>query len=271
MSADEPPDVTLTFNADAIVAAVARAMKDSLEVIAIAFRAIDTADLSKPPVAPRAFFTFTVDAGSMDPSERRTAYENWLLSKGLQELARALKKALEHVYLYVHMVPQPPRRTTWGEVEQQIEALKARANGLPFPDLLKSVSDKLTAPLQFADEYLSLQKIRNCMEHRAGIVGVKDTKGRPRLRLILPSLDIVLMQNGTETILERHPEQRIEADTQIVVRRGTMTREYSLGERIVLTIDDFQRIAQACHIFTVDLKSKLPGLVSTPATGSPTP
>jgi hypothetical protein len=256
MSVDEPRTVMLQFNADAIVMPVARATKDSLEVIAIAFRAIEAADLSKPPVAPRTFFTMTVNSGSMDPSERRTAYENWLLSKGLQELARALNEALQEAYLCIHMMRRPPRTTTREEVEREIEDLRSRANGLKFPKLLNSVSDKLTTPLQFIDEYLSLQKVRNCIEHRAGVVGIKDTNGGPTLKLILPSLDVVLVEAGRETLLEGQPG-RLKADTQIFVRRGTMVREYSLGERIVLTIDDFQKIAQACHFFAEDLKSKL--------------
>jgi hypothetical protein len=266
----EPLAVTMTLHGEAVTAPVLRAMKDSLEVLGIAFTALDALDYTNIPSIPRSFLNFTVTTKEpLDAAERRAAYENWLLAKACQEMARALNEALQAAYFYLEMIGKPHEITTWGAVQEKMAEVKARANRMFFPELLKSVSEKLKTPLQFAEQYQSLQDMRNCMEHRAGIVGPKDTGGGTVLRLTLPSLDMVLQQDGVETILEAEPEQIMKAGSHIIIRKGIMTRDYALGERVVLTVTDFQKIAQACYIFTADIATKLPGVEPAKALSAP--
>ena len=50
----------------------------------------------------------------------------------------------------------------------------------------------------------------------------------------------------------------VEKDTLLKLRRGTMVKSFEVGERIAITPNDLNRIAQACFYFAKDLQSKLP-------------
>jgi hypothetical protein len=50
----------------------------------------------------------------MTANERYDLYENWLLGKGFQELARGVHETLEEALLFVEMVKYQPGQTTWG-------------------------------------------------------------------------------------------------------------------------------------------------------------
>jgi hypothetical protein len=48
----------------------------------------------------------------------------------------------------------------------------------------------LTTPLAFGAEFLSIQKVRNCLEHRGGVVGTQDADIDGILRLSFPRFKI---------------------------------------------------------------------------------
>jgi hypothetical protein len=129
------------------------------------------------------------------------------------------------------------------------------------------VNGSLQSPLAFEAECLSLQKVRNCLEHRAGIVGLDDTKGADALHLVLPVLQVFLIRDGVEVELQYDmgEEGVVLAGQPIYLRRGSRERVYKLGERIQLSPADYQEITQACWMFVSDLGKKLPGTpLSTP-------
>ncbi|MBU1348200.1 MAG: hypothetical protein KKA16_14770 [Alphaproteobacteria bacterium] len=59
-----------------------------------------------------------------------------------------------------------------------------------------------TAPLIFDAELQSLQKGRNCLEHRSRIVTERDCDGAEALELVLPRLAVLTMIGGEEQELQ---------------------------------------------------------------------
>ena len=77
-------------------------------------------------------------------------------------------------------------------------------------------------PLHFEKEFFSLNKVRNYLEHRNGVVGQRDLdKTTGMLELSLPCLKIFAEQDGTD--IELVPGSRFEKDTIIAVKRVTRT------------------------------------------------
>ena len=62
----------------------------------------------------------------------------------------------------------------WSDFQAAMASAHKEATKLNFPDLLDAVNKRLKTPLHFEDEFLSFQKVRNCLEHRAGIVSPAD-------------------------------------------------------------------------------------------------
>jgi hypothetical protein len=122
------------------------------------------------------------------------------------------------------------------------------------------VNKRLSTPLHFENEFLSFQKVRNCLEHRAGIVGPADASADGKLVLSLPRLEIFYMKGGKE--IEIRAGELIEGEdgegAMICLRMGTGTREFKLGERVLFSADEFQEIGLGCWAFANDLTVKLP-------------
>jgi len=71
---------------------------------------------------------------------------------------------------------------------------------------MAEISAGLTTPLAFSAEFLSIQKVRNCLEHRGGVVGVQDADIDGILRLSFPRFKIFYDRKGEEIELSARPE-----------------------------------------------------------------
>jgi hypothetical protein len=113
-----------------------------------------------------------------------------------------------------------------------------------------------TTPLEFTPEMQSLQDVRNCLEHRGGVVGEKDLDAAGKLRLVLPTL--VPFANEETGAVELHAGYYAKKNTEIVVKRISREREYALGERFAFTAQEFSEIANGCWLLSQSLLEKLP-------------
>ena len=193
-------------------------------------------------------------------------YQNWLLAKGFQDLARGIRETLEEAVLYLHVIHkkgliQPQK---W---DSDIAKARKRAATLKFPQLIAEINQKLAVPMAFEAEFLSIQKVRNCLEHRGGIVGHQDLDdGDAALSLNFPRYKFFYFRKGEE--IEIAPGEPVNAedgepDVQILARNVTRSQKYDLGERITFTPSQFNEIAMACWRFGADLASKLPTVPQT--------
>jgi hypothetical protein len=98
-------------------------------------------------------------------------------------------------------------------VALRIQQFRKRAGEANFPDLIAQVNQGLTAPLHFESQFVSLQKVRNCLEHRDGVVGGKDVDPDTKvLRLALPRLKLFYETDGKE--IEGGKGSQVEGRTQ---------------------------------------------------------
>lgn len=236
-----------------------RAMQESLAVIACALPALSVADMVTP-VIPGATISLSFPASPVDTEIRRARCKLWLLAKGPHEIARAVRMALEESYLYLGLVERfidgSGGLIDTAMFNAEVAMLKKAANRMNFSQLLAAVNARLTAPLEFVEEYEALNRVRNCLEHRDGRVGVADAKDDGELRLVLPRMEIVIQHpDGTETPMVLHEEI---AGGQLIYRRGRSVRSYAVGDVIAFDGKDFAEFAQCCMFFGADLAAKLP-------------
>ena len=76
--------------------------------------------------------------------------------------------------MYLKLLSAPPKIPTSATWEDVLASVRKPASKLSFPDLLATVNAGLSSPLDFEREFLSMQKVRNCLEHRAGVVRKQD-------------------------------------------------------------------------------------------------
>jgi hypothetical protein len=169
---------------------------------------------------------------------------------------------LEQALLYNSMVELAESALsdvkTWGVLRQRIAEFKKKAIDANFPDLMTLVNKGLTSPLHFEKEFLTLQKVRNCLEHRGGVVGDKDVDDTQALRLALPRVKVLAVRDAREVELVKG--SYVEKDSSIEFRNVIEERVFKLGERVVFKAEEFNEIGYGCWMFTSDLATKLPKL-----------
>lgn len=270
----EAQTLHIELNPNGVAAPAQRAVAVASQVVGICLRGLANDDLS-PPEMRGEFMGYKFDGLEMSDEERRETFQNWLLSKGFQDLARGVRETLEEAVFYLAMVKRERGMTTLAEVEADMAAIRTDAGKPPFPKLLAEVNAGLTEPMAFDAEFLSLQKARNCLEHRGGRVGSRDvdaatgfmTLSFPRLRTFYRRGDGEVELTPGAVIDTHEPDNPFGKgeEVQIFLNRVTRSREYALGEPVVITASDFYEIAMACQLFASDVAAKLPTL---PPTGS---
>ncbi len=220
---------------------------------------------------------YGVAGPAMTPDERRTAYQNWLFAKGFQDLAQGLRGSLEAAALYLALsdralmkLAMPPGETDAMKVfNNYVTGLLRKSARLKFPELLSQVNAGLTSPLRFLDEVLSMRRVRNCFEYRAGVVGRSDLDDDGEaLTLTFPTVVSHYVRDGEKVefssgeIIDTRGEPM---ELFLQVKRSPNTKRYKLGERISLTAKDFGEIAFGCTLFAQDLATKLPIVGKAPA------
>lgn len=246
--------VTVTLNPDGVVQPALGAARLASEMLAMCLPTMATFDMNSIPNQGQHGLGFTK---TDDAEDRRTHYRAWLLAKGFQELAIVVRGTLEQAFLYRTIFHQAEKLQNMGDLDDLRRQAERRANRLNMPSLIEAVEELLREPLQFRDELGSLQRTRNCLEHRNGVVGSVDCEGDPPvLTLQLPHLKAFIAQDGKD--IELYAGLFIKEAGVVKIRRDTRIRQYHQGERIVFNAVEFNEIALDSWFFAQDVASKLP-------------
>ncbi|WP_265516010.1 hypothetical protein [Nitratireductor luteus] len=263
-----PDRIIVKLDPNGVAAPVHRAVSITTHVVAFCLESIAGEELDSSEMHG-GFISYKFSEVEASPEERRETYQNWVLSKGFQDLARGIRETLEEAKFYLAIVGRRQAITTWARFQTEMEASRTQAQKLTFPALLSEVNAGLREPMTFDSEFASLQKVRNCLEHRGGRVGRKDINPETGL-LILSFPRLKLFYNRGEEEIEVAPGEVIDTyapgvrvpdeggGVTIFMKRVTRSREYALGEPVVITASDFFEIAMACHLFASDVAAKLP-------------
>jgi len=105
---------------------------------------------------------------------------------------------------------------------------------------------------------LSLNRVRNCLEHRNGIVTERDAGvGATTMQLSVPSIQLTVTHtDGTEAPLA--PGLVVEGGGTVSLKVAPRHIEFNVGDPIVFTSNDFGEIAFGCWIMAQNLAGNLP-------------
>lgn len=166
--------VPVTLQPAGVIEPTNRAVVFGTNVVATCLRALDADPCGE--IDPNAYgFGYRFNGLLLSDEERRINFKNWVLAKGFHDLARGVRETLEEAYLFVYVWQEVGGKSVSLQVfEDVVACAKKVAAKRNFPDLLELVNAGLQQPLTFDAEFLSLQKVRNCLEHRGGRVTEQD-------------------------------------------------------------------------------------------------
>lgn len=251
-----------------VIAPTNRVVNYCVNAVGTFLRALDSDPCSD--LDPNQYgFGYQFSGMSLSSDERRLDFKNWILAKGFHDLTRGIRETLEEAYVFVDVWQKHAGSVISVDVlNATIFSARGIAGKRNFPDLLSFVNKGLQEPLGFESEFLSLQKVRNCLEHRGGRVREQDideTSGT--LLLKFPRIKVFYLRDGDEIEIlsgEISDTHEVNKDSNIArtiwLKRVVQEREYSRGEPVNIEGRDFFEVAFACQMFASDLAQKLPGV-----------
>ena len=252
------PKIALELDIGAIIAPAQSAVVLASEIVDFVSGAVQGADLSKKPLNSELQYRFK--SPEISAAERRAMYESWLYSKAFQDLLRGLKSSLETAYLFLNLLSRPHRTASDTTIDNFLAPFRKEAAVLHFGPLLDKLNERLGEPLPFVDAYHSLQRARNCFEHRNGIVGEIDAPAGGVMTLAFPRVKTFYMRGTHEVELERgHVVDAGDGEdgVRILTRIELRERRFSPRHRLEIAPKEFNEIAFSCNFFAEQLAARV--------------
>lgn len=256
---DKSHKLELKLDPNRLLFIVESAVMATTEIVNFHFNALSKADLSTAAMRPETIVKFP--KLKLSAEQRRAMHENWILAKAIHELLRAVRNSLEEAHVFVKLLNKEHKIGSNATLAEFLGPFRSKAAGLEFPKLLEAVNQELDPKLNFTGSYKSLQKARNCLEHRNGVISKKETHGSDKFDLTFPRIKLFYLREGEEvevtkgcTISPGDDRESVEVFMKLDVRQ----RSFAVGERLTFTSEEFNEIAFACYFLGQQLSTRLP-------------
>jgi hypothetical protein len=215
--------------------------------------------------------THTIAFSLLQPHERIISDETvsaatiWLFKKAFEELIIALQESLKQAYIFArfYLVHHQTKDAPLGskeEAEQQVKAIFKKSSSLNLPDLVNQIEKDLMIQLPLKNQILSINQVRNCLVHRAGIVSEKDINDDANQSLVLDFIDLIAFFEIEGKITELNLELKKSGvqPTKVFFESKNKTKSFKKGELVKMDQNIFNGVLYTCVSFIQQLFSKIP-------------
>jgi hypothetical protein len=209
-----------------------------------------------PARLPDVTMHVTYGGDTIKMSDTRPAFMAWILQSGFRDLTETMMIFLEevrHVAVIYKFFPTRSTTVTGAEwnalIEDRSEQRSASFNRLTLPDKLDRLRNEYFVELESDLErmFCGLNACRNCLVHRAGVVGDKDLDSAGSLTLTWRHL-VVEIVGVDGSVRELKLGDIAEGGEQVRLRQVDSTKKFNKGDRLAFTAQEF---ADFC--WTMDL------------------
>lgn len=255
--------VRLNFDPSAVGLPAKLAASETSTVFSISNNALQEADLENLPKIEDEELHIHMSIENRTDAQHREACNRRLTTMCISDLAKGIRASMEKAAAHIDMSRTDMAtlaRPTEDEVMQAASAkfieLTADVQKLIYPKLVAKVQSGLVSELSWAPELASLQKLRNCLEHRGGRVGARDLDANGELILQLPHVEVGLIREDGE--LDPLPfGKRLDKDREVGTRVRVRQQSFSEGEYIEFPPHRVREFAFSVWLFADDLVAKL--------------
>lgn len=199
---------------------------------------------------PGGQFRFQYGASAPEPHQLTTDWTTWVLTNGFRDVAESIAETLEEIHQVLALwsiTPVGGSGTIALKDFQDVQASLIAFHKRNLPQKLDVLRDRFdfafSADMQA--ELLSINAARNCLVHRAGIVGATDIDNADSnvLTLRWRSLDPFIKDSLGERPLKLPFQTSATDQTELVLKVLAKTRSFQLGMQVALDQDEFSGIA----------------------------
>jgi hypothetical protein len=258
---DNKPEIKVTLNQSGVIAPGLQAIKDCSQSVLFGLKSSD--QITKLPESFSEEEKYLKQQfGEPDSfSIQKQKYKNWLISKGFEELINGLAITLVEAYRYVSIYEMfqgttEKIETTMEEINKKFDDLREQSARQSLPALFDKIRPLLTAPLSYESHIKTLNKARSCLVHRKGKISPEDMNTQSTL--LIRWFRYYLFFDYKDGEVEVVPGHVTKESVSIKMRLKEEVKEFKYGETITFSFKELQELMTTCHLFLIDLASKLP-------------
>ena len=240
---------TITVSAEGLRSHLAQPLHQTLQHITLGLRAVPLCP-DGPLELDEVFFSFHFKTPAASTPEAREEFKVWLVGVGLREGMEALNAHIDEVRFFLGLMKRArgdglraPRAGVVDAVlrDLRMEELRKFAR-LGFVEKASRLRSEFGISVPHFDEVLTIQKARNCLTHRRGIVGPDDLKaGSDALQVRFVVHEIIHEDlAGRSHVTERNTS--VLAGESLSVCREPQEKTFGLGQRVTFTAQEFQHL-----------------------------
>lgn len=240
-------------------------IKETTESVARVYQAIEMLEIDIHKPLPTDDFPILIDDKKSKPSiiEQKEITINWVLRKGFEDFTSGIILIFKEVYknLKIYSFYKEHNGTkTREQIEAELNKINEDSEKFHIPNFIEKIGELIELPLPYKEEIISINKIRNCLVHRHGIVSEKDIKDSTdgKLHLKWISLQSYTIINGEKHIITYEMRKKEITVPNLYYERILNEKVFKLKEKISLSINEFNGIAATCAEFAYSLFGFMP-------------
>jgi hypothetical protein len=247
-------NISISINLAAMTSQLQRILQRAMNLVAMGLNA----GKSTSPIPfelPDSTVTFQFAANEQWTSEHASQeWNRWVLCNGFRDAAEAVGAFLEEVQSVLAYWALTERQdssggirgTDWHELIVG-RGQKFHRRGLPDKITFLEKQYGLVLDPTLTSQVLSINTVRNCLVHRNGIVTPRDVTNDEKLLLQWTRLVLILRDEAGER--EVLPPVEVAAGAEAAVGNRPTRKEFTVGQDIVLNIEEFTQICWTLMTF----------------------
>ena len=179
-----------------------------------------------------------------DPAEnQRLAFdvaaeevERWHIKHCLQDAIDVVSAFLEEcrmICAFYHLATLKP--ATGADYKRAVGRDRKAFHQLGLPDKIQHLKELFGVESDWDEHVMSLNRARNCLVHRLGIVREKDVDANGELVLIWKTIRLAVVSADGHSRRPVEGPHRVEADESLELEVATDRKVFRVGDRLVLT------------------------------------
>ena len=251
---------SIIFNPDEVVKPLYGVLEECHTSIIFGLQTIELVnEIPTDFIIEDGFFSLKIGQEDEDIFIKKQKYKAWLIKKGFEDLVKGLEYTLREAYLYVSVFSKSAGLKTGQEFNEYFSKIRKKSLSMNIPNMMDEIESYLEKPWSYKKQILSINKARNCLVHRGGLVMEKDINdeiGRC-LKLEWVKLKLFYEKEGEEIEIVG----KTVVDAAIKLKREDNAISFVQGERIILDYKKFNEFVVTCFHFGLDLVACLPKII----------
>jgi hypothetical protein len=224
-------------------------LSDLVSIGVTGLRKVDEAEYQESP------FFASVQLASNDRlsfAEIKDEFTYWCLRNSFTDAIDQVSAFMEECRLIARLYHMGSK-VTGAEWNDAVVDERRKFHKLGLPDKVTYLRERYGVSSQFEDHILSLNRVRNCLVHRLGIVSAEDVKGSTELVIKWHGVRYLLADNvtGVETYLEGPTQAQNESELKL--RIGPIERKFPLKEAIRLSPAELDYSMHTFYVFALEI------------------